>query len=255
MAIEIPVVQTIGGLLNQGPAETIGGPDLRTGWVFSSTLRRLAVADPNVGRTSVTAANDLTGVAQFARTFASQRGFISDIVMEVNPSSVQFQQTKRIVKKDTRRGSVYFHFSDDKGQNNDILVITFRGNAGNIDLRGSVAQPGNGDTGARDRLIVWHNLYSLTREPVLIASRLVNEFTISYSSPAIRVPVTFTGFYSKVLEFTEDALKPNSIEYNFEFTVTRSEPDMGELVGHISEALDSKIATALNPLASLFTSV
>lgn len=246
MAIEIPVVQTIGGLLNQGPAEAIGGPDLREGWLFSSTLRQLAQGPPEP---------DSPSLGKFAETYASQPNLLTSVQMKVNPSSVSFQQTKRIVKKDTRRGSVYFHFSDDKGQNNDILVIQFRGNAGNIDLRGSVAQPSSGDTHARDRLIVWHNLYSLTREPVLIADRLVNEFTISYSSPAIRVPVTFTGFYSKVLEFTEDALKPNSIEYSFEFTVTKSEPDMGELVGHISEALDSKIATALNPLASLFTSV
>jgi len=159
--VDIPVVQALTGLLNN-TANTMGGvgelgPDR---WIFTSTLRQ------SKGR---------VGAVDFS---------VSDsmpfITMAVNPKSVQFSQPKRHVKVDTRDGSVFFHFTNRKGQNNDILTMSFSGYTGNIDLRGSLTDPldKERDTGALNKLKVWHNLYQLTREPMVLTNNAVNEFSI-----------------------------------------------------------------------------
>lgn len=188
----------------------------------------------------------------------------STIVMAVNPNSVKFVQSKRITKKDTREGSVYFHFTNSKGQNNDILGLQFAGNTGNIDLRGSLGglntngratQTGaNGeatavgpDTGALYKLQVWQNLYLLTREPVLLADNMENTWTLSYSSALFPVSVDFTGFFAKVLEFDETGAKPNSRNYSFEFTVTSTDPDLDELLSTMDSLVSSPPQTVSVP--------
>lgn len=158
------------------------------------------------------------------------------IEMAVNPNSISFKQSKRIVKKDTQDGSVFFHFTNSKGENNDILNVTFKGNTGNLDLRsditsdkGSFSTQSGSNTGAGKKLIIWQNLWALTREAMLLKDGVRNEFMIIYSSIGIPVQISLIGHYSEVLEFSENAQKPFSRDYSMSFTVTEIVPPLDEL--------------------------
>jgi len=167
--------------------------------------------------------------------------FMPVIAMAVNPSSVTFNQPKRWTKKDTRQCSVYFHFTNTRGQNNDVLTMGFKGNTGNIDLRGTVGNPDLSidqntqgfDTGALQKYLCFHNLYALTREPMLLDDGTQNVFTIGYQS-GVFPEMIFDGFFSKVLEFEENGEKPNSRDYYFEFIVRNTYPLLDQVLGQIS---------------------
>jgi hypothetical protein len=188
---------------------------------------------------------------------------MTEVSMAINPNSVRFSQPKRWTKKDTREGSVFFHFTNNQGQNNDILTLEFAGNTGNIDRRGSLATPqrdpfalksgtavdrdlrAEQDTGALHKILTWHNLYLLTREPMLLEDGSENKFTISYISTLFPYALIFTGFYNTVLEFEENARKPNSRDYSFGFTVTEVSPPLDEALGMVASVLqDAELAAS-----------
>lgn len=156
------------------------------------------------------------------------------VSMMVNPHTVQWSQPKRFTKRDTMNGSTYFHFSDVNGQNNDILTLKFSGNTGNINTKDiSSSQAVGGDA----KLKIWHELYALTREPMLLDGGVKNEFFISYRTPLMPIQITFIGFFTSVLEFTESAATPFSREYSFSFIVTNTSPSLDKLVDKISSAV------------------
>jgi hypothetical protein len=274
------LIPDLGELLNQeltrrspsGPSYADG---TRTPVVFTSTLRGL------VGTDTAFSKNLLLGLPLGAdrglgldNVFALDGVFLPEIVMAINPKSVSFDQPKRFSKKDTRNGSVFFHFTNSKGQNNDILTMRFQGSTGNIDLRGdrsgvgasgaggalraasegsasegsanldvSATLTGEGN-GALQKLIVWHNLYLLSREPLLLADGTENIFKISYISPLLPTTIDFTGFFNEVLSFTETAEKPHSRDYSFSFIVTSTDPDLDTLLDVLTTSLDQTTADA-----------
>ena len=211
------------------------GVDLRTDIVEASTLRaRFRQQQHELGRLQ-------QGI-----------GIQPIIKMAVNPSTITWRQPKRIVKRDTRQGSVFFHFSNTRGQNNDILTMDFRGNTGNIDPRGSLETETNilttnagANTNAIRKQVVWHNLWNLTREAILLEDNTKNVFMIFYSSPIIPVQIQLRGFFSNVLEWTDAADKPFSKDYSFGFTVEETVPDIDDLVTLVQQtAFDPETATS-----------
>lgn len=190
------------------------------------------------------------------------------ITMAINPNSVKFAQPKRFQKVDVQEGSVFFHFSNRKGQNNDILTITFSGSTGNLDLRGSLGSAYTSkdglnspdaareeqqfDTGALQKLFTWHNLYQLTREPVIFGNNygIENETFITIASSVFPLTIEFTGFFNKVLEFEENADSPNIASYDAEFTVTRSEPDLDDVSAEIFDIMQDASVGNLAPGAT-----
>jgi hypothetical protein len=168
-------------------------------------------------------------------------GELAVIEMGVNPNSITWKQPKRITKRDTQEGSVFFHFTNSKGENNDILTMEFRGNTGNINLSSVITPPneflnvssGN-DTGAAKKLLVWHNLWALTREPMLLEDNTINEFLIMYSSPVIVEEIMLIGFFSSVLDWSDTAEKPFSRDYSMSFTVQQIVPPINELMATVS---------------------
>lgn len=157
------------------------------------------------------------------------------INMAVNPNTIRWSQPKRYVKRDTMNGSVFFHFTDSKGQNNDILTLTFSGSTGNINTQNGLDNSTN--TGADVKLRIWHELYALTREPVLLDGGLKNEIFITYRTVLMPIPITFVGFFNQVLEFTENAAHPFSRDYTFGFTVTNTSPPLDDLTNKLNSAL------------------
>lgn len=148
------------------------------------------------------------------------------ISMAINPNSVEFDQPKRFERQDTQRGTVFHHFTNDQGQNNDLLTIRFQGNTGNINRN---TKDPEALSRAIDRLQIWHNLYQLAREPMLLTDGTSNTFYISYFSPLFPVNLEFAGFFSSVLKFSENGKKPNSRDYSMEFIVQSTSPDMNTI--------------------------
>lgn len=235
----------------------------RAAMLFTSRMRQLAVFAAGQAREGLTEATIGRAGVDALAFFGGQRAFMPTIAMAVNPNSVKFVQPKRYTKKDTRDGSVFFHFTNSKGQNNDLLTLQFAGNTGNLDLRGTLGDPnqnpspsqqkvtnaasGTGagaDTGALYKLLVWHNLYLLTREPMVLADGTENLFSIVYSSPLFPEQVTFQGFFTRVLEFEESATKPNSRNYTFEFQVTATTPDLDEVLQNLTDILGAPPVSA-----------
>lgn len=157
------------------------------------------------------------------------------ISMMVNPSTVTWNQPKRWVKRDTMEGSVFYHFSNSNGQNNDILTLSFAGSTGNINTQNGVIAAT--DNAADIKLRIWHELYNLTREPMLLDGGIRNDFFITYRTVLMPMPITFIGFFNTVLQFNETADKPFNRDYSFQFTVTNTSPSLDELSSKINSAL------------------
>ena len=84
------------------------------------------------------------------------------------------------------------------------------------------------------KLLVWHNLWNLTRERILLDDNTINEFMITYTSAAIPVEIMLIGFFSSVLEWDDSAEKPNSKDFSFSFTVQEIIPDLDDIVKAVS---------------------
>lgn len=214
---------------------------------FTSLKRlRLGGIDPSARlsgtENQVGIANQITDLPAFASGATNISGTLIAIEMAVNPNSITFRQAKRITKRDTQEGSTFFHFTNSKGENNDILTLDFRGNTGNLDIRGDLttdrglfSTQSGFNTGANKKLAIWHNLWALTREAMLLDDNTRNEFMIQYSSIGIPVQIFIIGHYSNVLEFTESADKPFTRDYSMSFTVQEVVPPLDELSTLIQE--------------------
>jgi hypothetical protein len=196
----------------------------------------------------LTGGGDINIVDDISRNASDINDVQIAIEMAVNPNSISFRQPKRIVKRDTQEGSVFFHFSNSKGENNDILTIDFRGNTGNLDIRGDITtnrgpfstQAGT-NTGALQKLAIWQNLWSLTREPMLLSDGTSNEFLIIYSSIATPIQISLIGHYANVLEFTESAEKPFSRDFSMSFVVQEVVPPLEELPGLVQTQVTDSV--------------
>ena len=224
-----------------GSSQSYTNPN-RVPMSFTST-KRLRSLNPNFAGTLDSFTDAVTQGESTAGVYTSGTSNSVDmpvITMKVNPHTVKFRQPKRIVKRDTRDGSVFYHFTDKNGQNNDILVVDFAGNTGSIDVRGDAPQQGSQGTGtgAVQKQLIWHNLWKLTREPMIILpDKIVNTFQVMYSSPIIPVQIALLGFFSTTLEWTDSAEKPFSKDYSFSFTVQETVPPLDSLLTQIQSVL------------------
>ena len=202
------------------------------------------------------------------------------IALKVNPHAVQFRQPKRITKKNTQAGTVYIHWSDAKGSNNDILDLAFKGRTGNISTKKDVPNqtsfvgdalqnlanfvsansPGQGPTPnqGQAKLFTWARLYQLTSAPVLDflpvgnsgntrRSRVLSH--ILYRSPLFPRPIRFSGHFNQVLEFAEVAEQPWLVEWSFGFTVQKTSPNLTEITSYLTSILTGADASFANTVA------
>lgn len=256
----IPVSQTFQALLGQTQSLPYGDAQ-RVPFEFSSTLRELLGvlidAESQTQFDAALAGFNLTEQEALAVLNRFAPGNTVPVISTlVNPKSIRWAQPKRISRKDVRNGTVFFHFTDDNGQDNDILTLELSGTTGNIDLRGdNFPIPATQDIAARRKLEIFQNLYTLTREPRIIPPNTVNEFNISYQTKAFPAPITFFGFFNKVLEFEETADKPNSVDWSMSFTVQRTEPDLNDIVQTTLNLIDEQTVPQPNPDSTLFEGI
>lgn len=253
---------------------TIGGrgPNRRVPFTFTSTKRLIETGAAGVSMSrelaklsaqqildgQLKAIDNVASVVDIASTVglsavASAVSILPVISMMVNPNSIHWTQPKRFSKRDTQNGSVFFHFANEMGQNNDILTLQFSGNTGNINTQNGIVA--STDNASDIKLRIWHELYALSREPILLTDNLNgqqvlsgvrNDFFITYRTVLMPMPITFVGFFNNVLEFTESADKPFSRDYSFGFTVTNTSPPLDQLTEKINNAL-----TLVGPISAV----
>jgi len=202
------------------------------------------------------------------------------VQMAINANQVKHARAKRFTKADTLEGSTFMHYLDKNGRNNDLLKLDFRGNTGNIDLRGSAVseaeiEAATGilgprgtaadaatartiDTGAFFKLLTFHQLRQLSLEalvfvpgidnasttPVPTAVAAENEFMIQYLSPIYPSNILITGIFDQAVSFTEDAEDPNSVDYEFGFWVQSVYPDEDEFISLLETSSAQSLLSA-----------
>lgn len=157
----------------------------------------------------------------------AQSALLGTVELPLNPRVVDFDLPKRFSRKNVRDGAVFFHFTNKKGQNNDLLTLRFEGSTGNIDPR---------TPEGIERHKRWLNLYVMSREPIRLADGAENVIHCLYSSRAFPFPLQFAGFFKSVLKFTETGAKPNSLDYSFEFQVTDTD-QLDEVLASFDDAV------------------
>lgn len=240
---DIPVAQTIQSALSL--ASLPSGPMPRAVWEFTSTLRQAVIAEAIALTGSTALANSVADSPLLGSDF--NFGLVTDqarelvtkaqavVRMAVNPKSFRTDQPKRFTALDTQEGTTFHHFTNSRGQNNHYLTLRFEGNTGNLDLRA-------GDS-ALARLRAWHNLYLLSQEPMLLGPGLENKFTVTFNSKLFPRPVTFEGFYERVLDIDLNAERPNSADYSFSFIVTNTRPRLDALLGEMMSFVQQGTST------------
>jgi hypothetical protein len=195
------------------------------------------------------------------------RNGVAPLRMIINPQQVQFAQTKRIQKQDVIGGTVYFHFSNERGQNNDILTLSLSGTTGNIDPRAIQRQIGRvlgadltyDRTGAKDHLLAWLRFYQLTLDPIVdLEHGVPNLVTMTYASALFPKQVKFTGFFMNVLQFSESAQEPFQRQWSVQFTVQSTDPPLDEMAKFVSDYVFSqssleRVKNALDIADSVFS--
>jgi len=81
-------------------------------------------------------------VPMFLTSSYRKRLKIHGVSMRVNPNTVAFTQSKRITRKDTQSGAVFYHWANRSGRNNDVLDVSFSGQTGNINIRTATVMNG-----------------------------------------------------------------------------------------------------------------
>jgi len=240
--------QTILGLAGSSTA-AIG----RIPFVFSSLYRLYRSGNANIGvppkdmsladiEAQVANAGNTTAPATDPVNVAGVR-VQATISLMVNPHSIQWSQPKRFSKEDVKRGSIFYHFTDKNGRNDDIAVLTFQGRTGNINYKADDDTGAGQPTGNTQKLLLWHELYALTHEPPYIPGFGRNDMCITYSSnlfPTQDNRITLWGFFNSVLQFTEDANDPFNRNYSFAFTVTNTNPPLYSIVQSVNTKLTTK---------------
>lgn len=162
---------------------------------------------------------------------------IPAIQMSVNPTSVKFSQSKRIsTPRKTIGGTTYFHWSDSKGRNLDLLTLTISGETGAMSGLGNTAalqsltsvikSNGKLDPKAAKNAQNWAAFYTLTTQPAIDPTTLKrNIWTIQYRS-MLFPNINMRGFFLNVLDFSDSALEPFSKKYTALFVVTKVNPDI-----------------------------
>lgn len=212
----------------------------RKGWVWDSRLRR-SVRDRSIGSAIESPYGDSLALQQM-------------VTMALNPNQLTFQQTKRIARADVRGGAVFYHGVNERGEDNDILILGIQGSTGDIRIppqRSVGSAEINEDNPSREvqlerawadkvqaRFRAFWSFVQLSREAVLLPDGTYNEIELTCVTPLLRPTsppdMMFFGFFSQPVTWTESAQQKGAIDWQCEFTVRRFTPDFVDIVLFLS---------------------
>jgi len=159
--------------------------------------------------------------------------------MAINPKTIQFQQPKRISTRDAMAGKIYYHWTDERGRDNDILTLTINGTTGNIDPRVLGGSGAKKDAlGNLAKHLAWAKLYQLTTDPIIDPlTNSLNLATCTIQTVLIPFPIQFEGHFSSVMGFSDDADNPFSKSWSLSFVARDINPPLNTIVSLLQVAL------------------
>jgi hypothetical protein len=148
---------------------------------------------------------------------------IPGVSMLMNPQSVSFNQTKRITRKDTQEGTIFYHWTNRSGRNNDILTLDFTGQTGNINIRtGSISKGILGavqsSLGAESGPIDWLNNLADRHTNVDSTNLGVKLRGNDYTAAGVSKLVNFLNLYSLTREPMIDVTTGKPVIYYISYS-------------------------------------
>lgn len=189
----------LASLLNLAPPAK---PGPRRAWLFTSALRQERAVEGRL-----------------------KEGETAGVSLELNPQEARFKTPRRVTKQNTQGGAIIWHFMDENEEANDLLELVVKLNTHNFDER----EPDL----AMKRLSAWTNLWLLTRERELTDSGRPNRRELIFETPAMPYPIVFQGYFENVPDPQLLDTQPHSMDVEFKFVVTASEPPIRDWAQHL----------------------
>lgn len=157
--------------------------------------------------------------------------------MVINPLAIRFDQRKRISVRDVIGGKVYYHWTDAKGRDNDILTLGINGVSGNIDPRVIKKDRGTG-FGNLAKHLAWAKLYQMTVDPIIdpLSNRL-NLVTCTIQTVLIPFPIQFEGHFPAAMTFSDTSEQPFNKAWSLNLVVRTINPPLNTIVSILQTAL------------------
>jgi len=174
-----------------------------------------------------------------------QKYGVPGVSMLMNPQTVSFTQPKRITRKDTQAGSVFYHWTNRLGRNNDILEMNFSGVTGNINVRSGSIQKGlyapieqkfneNGKRGP----LSWLNQLAASTTSVDSTTLGVKLRGDDYTASGISKLVNFFNLYSLTREPMIDPKTGDPVYYYVSYSSPLFANTFITFIGHFNKVMD-----------------
>ena len=168
---------------------------------------------------------------------------VRGVSMLMNPQSITFRQNKRVTRKDTQGGSIFYHWANRQGRDNDILEIDFAGSTGNINIRTGTIQNGvygmfKDDIAGKGPLEYLNNLASgsvMSNEDDPVSVKLRgNDYTVSGAAKL----AAFWNLYSITREPVVDPKTKKPVYYYINYSSPAFGNTFVTFVGHFNRVLE-----------------
>lgn len=174
-----------------------------------------------------------------------QKYEVPGVSMLMNPQTVSFSQAKRITRKDTQAGAIFYHWTNRLGRNNDILEMNFSGMTGNINVRSGGIQKGiyanieqkfneNGKRGP----LAWLNQLAESTTSVDGTSLGVKLKGDDYTAAGVSKLVNFFNLYSLTREPMVDPKTGEPIYYYLSYSSPLFANTFVTFIGHFNKVLE-----------------
>jgi len=176
-----------------------------------------------------------------------QANGIPGVSMLMNPSSVHFVQAKRTTRRDTQAGSVFYHWTNKDGRNNDILNLEFTGQTGNIGVNFGTVNNGasealgylwNKVTGEKAQAVDEINNIAAENRNVSSTQLAVALKGSGYSVSGAARLSNFYNLYSLTREPMIDPYTKVPIQYFISYSSPAFANTFVTFIGHFNNVLD-----------------
>jgi hypothetical protein len=164
------------------------------------------------------------------------------VSLYVNFKNVQFDNPKRITEQNARGGKAYMFWRSKDMYSNDITTLSITGDSGNFfnpdhkqdeNIGEQVENALDKDKQAsefkpEEKRKMFFQLFALTREKHFNDDGTENIFYIKYKSALFADEIVFNGHFDSGLQYSDMAENPFHVEFNVNFKVYYTEPDLSE---------------------------
>ena len=174
-----------------------------------------------------------------------QKKNLPGVSMLMNPQTVSFRKAKRITRKDTQAGAVFYHWANRGGRNNDILEMDCSGQTGNINIRAGAVQRGSIPFKKNDTQIptdrgplAFLNNIAKSNTDVQGLQSLVRTQGDDYTASGVSKMANFFNLYSLTREPMHDPRTGEPVYYYISYSSPLFGNTFVTFIGHFNRVMD-----------------